>query len=132
MLSGKLPNGQQLGRMVKGELQRAPGMDMTFTMPKSSSLLLNGPNKEAILALHIDSVKQAMTMAEKYAAETRISGDITGNQKITYAMFHEFTSRANDPNTHTHAVVPNIALGEDGKFRSMHNNALWVTKTLML
>ena len=131
MLSGKLPNGQQLGRMVDGKLQRAPGLDMTFTMPKSSSLLINGPNREEILALHIDSVKQAMTMAEKYVAQTRVSGDVTGNQKTVYAMFHEFTSRANDPNVHTHAVVPNIALGEDGKFRSMHNNSLWVNRNVI-
>jgi conjugative relaxase-like TrwC/TraI family protein len=39
LLSGKLPSGQQLGKLVKGEVQHRSGYDLTFSAPKSVSLL---------------------------------------------------------------------------------------------
>ena len=40
LLSGQLPNGQQLGRIKGGKIEHRPGFDMTLSAPKSFSIIL--------------------------------------------------------------------------------------------
>src|SRR5262245_47102267 len=40
MLSGHLPNGIVLGRKKEDELEHTPGWDLTFSAPKSVSILV--------------------------------------------------------------------------------------------
>ena len=39
LLEGKLPNGQNLGRVENGSVNHRPGIDLTFSAPKSGSIL---------------------------------------------------------------------------------------------
>lgn len=39
LLEGRLPNGQQLGTVRNGELEHRPSWDMTFSAPKSVSVM---------------------------------------------------------------------------------------------
>ena len=39
ILQGHLPNGIALGRMKDGQIQHTPGWDLTFSAPKSVSIL---------------------------------------------------------------------------------------------
>ena len=122
---GHVPDGR-LGHPAKdGSWDRDPGRDLTFSAPKSGSILAQGEHREAVLAAHDISVDKAMQVAEDKFAKTRISGKETGDQKIVWAAFTEETSRAGDMDLHSHVVVFNNALGEDGKFRSLDNRELY-------
>ena len=54
-----------------------------------------------------------------------------GNQKIVAATFRHDTSRNLDPQLHTHAVLANMVKGEDGRWRSMANEGLYVRQKLI-
>ena len=148
VLEGKVPDGsgQQLGRRGKdGEITHRPGRDLTFSAPKSVSLaaLVGGDGR--IVEAHDRAVAATLGWVEKNAAETRMkepgsgpgqapeTGRMArvGNQKIVAATFRHDTSRNLDPQLHTHAVLANMVKGEDGKWRSMANEELYVHQKLI-
>ena len=137
LLSGRLPSDQQLGRVINDELNRDLGRDLTFTAPKTVSILSAGPDGAPLIDAHDRANTKAMAFAEKYLAKTRIYNpatkkqDKTGDQKIVYGSFREDTSRANDPNLHTHNVVVNLTMGAKGKFRSLVNDGFYTHKILL-
>lgn len=119
LLEGKLPIGQQL-QNPKGE--HRPGFDMTFSAPKSVSLLVGLGVAPELEQFHDKAVEYAIAQIEKEFAETRIWRDgklcyeKTGNLLI--AAFRQPSSRANDPALHTHCVTMNMTFLE-GKARSL-------------
>lgn len=137
MLSGKLPNGQQLGRMVKGKLERDIGRDLTISASKSASLLAIGPGGEKIMDAFIRANTKGMAFLEKELAHTRIYDKdtgkqiVTGGQKIVHATFIETLNRAGEPQIHAHNIWPNIALGKDNRFRSALMGAVYTHKILL-
>jgi len=136
LLEGKNARGVPLTQRADSDLKRDVGRDLTFTMPKSASILAVGPMREKILAAHVEANDVAMSFVENCLVETRVTDLVTkkqvpvGDQKIVYASFCEQTSRANDPNEHIHNVVPNLALGDDGKFRAIHNEKIYANRNL--
>lgn len=123
LLEGKLPSGEQIGKIVDGELKHRAGWDLTFSAPKSVSILaLIGGDKRLIEA-HRKAVSVALNEVERSCSEARIKtrdGMVyqnTGN--IIAALYHHDLSRAQDPQLHTHSVVMNITERQDGKWRSL-------------
>ena len=51
-----------------------------------------------------------------------------GDQKMMAGIFRHDSSRALDPQLHSHAVVANMTIGEDGKWRTVENNAIFKNK----
>jgi conjugative relaxase-like TrwC/TraI family protein len=108
LLNGTLPDGTQVG----DPRNRALGSDITFSAPKSVSLLALVTGDKRIVEAHLEAVKTAMAWGEKHLSEARIkTGDTavpirTGN--LTYALFPHDTSRALDPQLHVHAVTANV------------------------
>lgn len=137
VLAGTLPNGQQLGRMKDGELLRDYGRDFTFSAPKSVSMLLLTGHRQIVYEAHDQAIRKTMEFFEKNFAVTRKRNsetgkqDTIGNQKIVYAVFREDLSRANDMALHGHVVTSNLALGEDGKYRSLKFSMAYEQKILM-
>jgi conjugative transfer relaxase protein TraI len=122
LLEGKLPNGELLGKVVDGKIKHRAGWDLTFSAPKSVSILaLIGGDKRLVEA-HRVSVKAALGHIEKGCSQARIKtqDDIkyqnTGN--IVAALYHHDLSRAQDPQMHTHSVIMNMTQRQDGKWRS--------------
>ena len=127
--------GQQLGRTVKdagtGEVRKEhrPGIDMTFSAPKSVSILAEVGGFSEVRQAHEQAVQVALSYVEKELAATRqmaggeLSDVTTGN--LTVAMFRHNTSRNLDPQTHTHAIIMNATRREDGQWRSLTNEALY-------
>lgn len=121
LLEGRLPNGQLL-QNKKGE--HRPGFDMTFSAPKSVSILVGLEADPKLEILHDRAVEKAIQLVEKEFSQARvvIDGKIhyvnTGN--LVVAAFRQPSSRANDPALHTHGVTMNITFtDEDGKARSL-------------
>ncbi|WP_347251918.1 MobF family relaxase [Legionella sp.] len=120
LLEGKLPSGQIL-QNKKGE--HRPGFDMTFSAPKSVSILAGLGADLELETLHDQAVEKAVRLIEKEFAQARvvIDGKVhyvnTGN--LIIAAFRQPSSRANDPALHTHCVTMNITFTEEGKARSL-------------
>ena len=132
VLKGLLPDGSQVGS--DGRPHRA-GTDLTFSLPKSWSVLALVGGDYRILEAYAAAVKDTLRWAERHLAETRMevrgkeSVVATGN--LVAALFQHDTNRNQDPNAHIHAVVANVSRGPDGKWRALRNDKLWEHNTLL-
>ena len=131
VLQGHLPDGSQVGSVDR---HRA-GIDLTFSLPKSWSLLALVGGDRRILAAYRAAVKDTLRWAETNAAETRMEvkgrEKIVGTGNLVAALFEHDTSRAQDPQAHLHALIANVTQGPDGKWRALHNEKLWSLNTLL-
>ena len=133
LLNGNVA-GQALGRFVvnekTGEREREhrPGLDLTFSAPKSVSLLAEVAGDEKVSQAHDVAVQRAIAYLERETAQTRTTvGGVTSKENtgnLLVATFRHDTSRELDPQTHTHAVVLNATKCEDGKWRSLSNEEM--------
>lgn len=123
VLDGKLPNGSVLGVVKDGERQHRPGYDLSFSAPKSVSLLALVGGDERLIRAHQAAVKTTLGIIESEVATARTTEqgktryESTGN--LIGALFLHDTSRALDPQLHTHAVVMNATIRADGQVRAL-------------
>ena len=140
VLEGTVPDGsgQRLGRRQKdGTISHRPGRDLTFSAPKSVSLVALLGTDGAVAAAHDAAVKRTLAWLEETTLQTRMkvpeSGRLehAGGQKMVAATFRHDTSRNLDPQLHTHAVLANMVQGGDGKWRTMSNESLYRRQKLI-
>lgn len=128
LLDGRIGE-QQLGTFRDGQLEHRPGWDMTLSAPKSVSIMAEVAGDRRLIAAHGEAVRTAMAHVEKHMAATRIrdggtvAREATGN--LVIASFQHGTSRAQDPQLHTHNVIMNATRDEDGTWRSLEPRALY-------
>ena len=123
VLAGEHPaTGDPLGRVLAS---RRPGFDLTFSAPKSVSVLFGiGDDRlrSTLQAAHDEAVADALGYMERHAAVTRRGPAgvhaIAGNGLVAAAFRHR-TSRAGDPQLHTHVLVANLTLGADGRWSTL-------------
>lgn len=134
VLEGKLPDGSTIPAGPGGK--HRPGVDLTFSAPKSLSLLAYIGGDERLLEANQAAARATIGWAEKNLAETRMlnkKGELvtvkTG--KLVAALFQHDTNRNLDPQAHVHAVVANATQGPDGKWRALANEKLWTGKTTL-
>ena len=101
---------------------RLPGFDLTFSAPKGVSLLLalaDPATSQLVREAHDRAVAAAVGYLERYAGEVRRGRDgvdrLPGGGFVAAAFRHR-TSRAGDPQLHTHVLVANITRGADGRW----------------
>ena len=131
VLAGKDKDGNQLvGAGVNGE-HRA-GVDLTFSAPKSVSILSEVCDDEGVREAHREAVEATLKHIEEHYAQARQTekGQTervnTGN--LVIATFEHDTSRELDPQLHTHAVIMNMTQREDGQWRALSNEELYNNK----
>lgn len=128
LLDGKVA-GQQLGTAREGQLEHRPGWDVTMSAPKSVSIMAEVAGDRRLIAAHGAAVKTALAHVEQHMAATRIRDGGTVNREATgnlvVASFQHGTSRAQDPQLHTHNVILNATKGEDGTWRSLEPRAIY-------
>jgi conjugative relaxase-like TrwC/TraI family protein len=128
LLDGKVAD-QQLGTTRDGKLEHRPGWDVTLSAPKSVSIMAEVAGDRRLVAAHGAAVKAALAHIEQHMAATRIrdggavNRESTGN--LVVASFQHGTSRAQDPQLHTHNVILNATKGEDGTWRSLEPRAIY-------
>lgn len=128
LLDGKIAD-QQLGTVRDGALEHRPGWDVTLSAPKSVSIMAEVAGDRRLIAAHGAAVKTALAHVEQHMAATRIreggvvTREATGN--LVIASFQHGTSRAQDPQLHTHNVILNATRGEDGTWRSLEPRAIY-------
>jgi conjugative relaxase-like TrwC/TraI family protein len=124
----------QLGRTVTdpamGEktTEHRAGWDLTFSAPKSVSLESEVYGQKGVRDAHEAAVKASMGWLEAEGAQTRVNGQFVETGNLTYASFSHATSRAGDPQTHTHVLIANVTY-HDGKAYSISNEKLMQLRT---
>ena len=152
LFDGEHPGtGERLGRRLrKGGVA---AWDVTFSADKSVSLLWalgDEVTRKEVLAAFEEATTQAfgylesVASATRGAAKTRVVDD-DGNRvrnpngTLKYrvetwpiatsgfvaATFTEYTSRADDPQLHTHVVIANKVRGDDGIWRTVDGRLLF-------
>lgn len=121
VLEGRLPDGSRLGREINGNHVHRPGHDLTFSAPKSVSILgLIGGDKEMVEA-HNHAVRVAAGYVEKLISARNTKDGVTSiihTGKMVAAAFTHDTSRNLDPQLHTHLVIANMT-EDDGKWKAL-------------
>lgn len=114
-----------------GQKDRQPGIDLTFSAEKDVSViwaLADNETRARIEAVHRQAVETALGYLEREAAWTRTGqgGENVERAKLVFACFDHGTSRAQDPNLHTHCLALNVCVGEEGKTRAIRNHDLYL------
>ena len=139
LLEGIIDQNTELGRKRKdGGVKHKPGYDLTFSAPKSVSMLAEIAGDKRIYEAHDRAVNAALSYIQKVASQTRkTSANITEIDKtdnLTVAKFRHDTSRGVtdeegqhiiDCQLHTHAVVLNMVLSDDGVWRSLSEKRMY-------
>ncbi len=139
----RVVEGEALRRVLAGEdtagevlrASRVPvrvaGYDLTFSAPKSVSLLFalgDADVRAAARSAHDRAVREALGYAERTAAAVRRDA---GGARVepaggfVAAAFRHRTSRAGDPQLHTHVLVANLAQGPDGRWSTLDGRRLY-------
>lgn len=131
MLTGGDPaSGEPLGlRHVQGGA--VPGFDLTFSAPKSVSLTwaLGGhPVAAEVKAAHAEAVRAGLDYLQQTACWTRRGAGghefVQGNGFLAAGYVHR-SSRAGDPQLHTHVLVANATRGPDGRWTRLYHPAIY-------
>jgi conjugative relaxase-like TrwC/TraI family protein len=131
-LEGELPGGKRLSGRPGGE--RRPGFDLTFSAPKSVSLVALVHRSEDVVNAHERAVSATLSFLEREAAQTRTTEAHRTREEVTrnlvVARFAHDTSRDLDPQLHTHCVVINATRRADRQWRSISNERIYALKML--
>lgn len=132
ILEGRDPrSGTPLGRaladrrLANGTIVKAvAGFDATFSAPKSLSVLWGLTRDTRLLEAHDVAVNAALAHIERYGSTTRVR--VAGgrrlhpdSQGLAIATFRQTTSRADDPQIHTHCVISAKVQTEDGRWLAL-------------
>lgn len=118
---GKLPDGSDLSRMVNDVNKHRSGYDLTFSAPKSVSVMALVGEDRRFIEAHNRAVAVVMQEVEKLVSariteEGKTETVLTGN--MVAALYNHDTSRDLDPQLHTHALVFNATFADE-KWRSL-------------
>ncbi len=133
-LNGQDTNGHQLVGAGGEKGSHMSGWDMTFSAPKSVSLLwavADLDTKDKIEKIQERAIESALKHAHDHYLNhgvRRAYKDENGVKQIhterpshlMTATFHHQTSRELDPNLHTHVLLANLAKREDGTFGALN------------
>lgn len=126
VLEGKLPDGGDLTHMRDGKNTHQAGYDLTFSAPKSVSILTLVAGDKDLLEAHKEAVRKTLGEIESLiSTRTMIDGVPiqTPTQNMVGALFMHDTSRNLDPQLHTHAIVANATFDENtGKWKTLSSD----------
>jgi conjugative relaxase-like TrwC/TraI family protein len=120
VLEGRHPDS---GRQMRSNRATVLGYDLTFSAPKSASVLFALSGDEVahhIMAAHADAVSGAVTYMEAHGiSATRRAGsqrEVVPTSGVVAGWFTHGVSRNLDPHLHSHVVMANMVHGDDGRW----------------
>jgi len=113
-----------------GQESRNAGHDLTFSCPKSVSVAWATADtlmRKAIETQQLNAVRQALDFIESKAGFARVGsqGQQTVKTPLLFALFEHGTSRASDPQLHTHAICINLTVHLDGRTTAVDSTHLY-------
>jgi conjugative relaxase-like TrwC/TraI family protein len=135
VLEGNLPNGQKIGLKKSSQNVHDAGRDLTFSAPKSVSIMALVYDDKRLIEAHSQAIKNTLDEIEKNYFKTRVKkgGEISleSTGKLVAGIFQHELSRALDPQLHSHAIVANATCDENGKWRSGHFDEIYDNKNFL-
>lgn len=140
--TGLTPNGET----NRPHARRVPGFDLTFSVPKSVSVLyaLGDPLVQGtVIEAAETALADTLAWLEREAVFVRRGsndqttkaalGEGWGTRRMVTggmvaARFRHRSSRAGDPHLHWHVLVANLAQGVDGRWSALDGTALYGAK----
>ncbi len=131
IMAGRHPRARgdaHLGRPYGDDSVR--GHDLTESAPKSASMLFavgDDHTKTEVLVAHDTAVGVTVDWVESHAhTRYRINGQVAvvDAEGIIAATFRQHTSRALDPQLHTHVVIANRVRSPDGRWLALDARSL--------
>lgn len=124
------------GKDPQADTNKRPGWDFTFSAPKSVSVAILAGGDKALDRAHNKANTEAMSYMERHFSVTRVRekgglvNRVTGN--LVYGSVVHGTSRAGDPDRHTHNVVANKTFdAETGKWRALETQQAYKYQQLL-
>ena len=134
VIDGFGPNGQRKLVQNAGAEKRKPGWDLTFSAPKSVSVVWSQADEEtrhAIQDAQEAAVRKALDWLEGESVTRRgKGGHIKEPARLIIATFEHGTSRAQDPQLHTHCLIMNAAVRADGSTGAIESKQFYDNKML--
>lgn len=130
VLAGRDPRDGSVLRSARGGV-RVAGFDLTFSAPKSVSVLFGVGERDVRVAVrqaHDLAVQEALAYLEGSAAFVRrgpAGVEVMQAAGLVAAAFRHRTSRVGDPQLHTHLLVANLAHGSDGRWSALDGRRLY-------
>ena len=136
LLSGLHPStGQPLGRALVDRVDKhgntikaVAGYDATLSAPKSLSVLWGLTGDDGWAQCHDFAVNAVVEMIEKYGSTTRIRSNgkrlHPETKGLSVAVFRQSTSRADDPQLHSHVVISSKVQTADGRWYALDAQTL--------
>lgn len=120
----------------EGREEHRPGWDMTFSAPKSVSVLWAQASPELrtrIETAHFAAVTQTLSYAERTLELGRMgpAGIKPVKSSLFFALFEHGASRALDPLLHTHALLLNVGVRPDGSVGTLNGAEAFRSKMLL-
>ncbi len=132
ILQGFDLDGQQLIKAGPNKEHR-PGVDLTFSPPKSFSVL--SIYDDRLADIHHRAVKSTLEYLEPALIQARNTHDgLTSRintDKMVAALYQHHLSRELDPQIHTHVVIANMTRDESGEWKAISNEELFRNKMLL-
>ena len=132
VLNGKIKDGVLLGRTTEGELKHHPGQEITFSAPKSVSIMGLVAGDKKIIDAHEKAVSETLEYINRHLIYSRVQKDgIQSLEKTDNSLVAKFThitargvkdannDKKPDPQLHTHALVGNATKCKDDQWRSI-------------
>jgi conjugative relaxase-like TrwC/TraI family protein len=132
LLEGKDSSGREvLVEHRQGLDERRAGWDVTVSPHKSVSLTALVAGDTRLLEAHDHAVGKALSELERHAQAWVHGGhevETTGN--VVAASFRHETSRALDPQLHSHCVILNMTRRSDGEWRAVNGRGIFRAQRL--
>lgn len=134
VFAGFSPDGSKALTQNAGSPNRQPGWDLTFSANKQLSCIWSQAppwERDQIARCHYEAMRTAIGYLEETSAFSRTGkgGAERVGGRLFVAVFEHGTSRALDPNLHSHALVLNACVREqDGSTGSLMSQPLYDAK----
>ena len=135
LFRGFTPSGNNKLVRNAGSENRRAAFDLTFNAPKSVSALFSQAShahRQVVQEAQAEAVRAALQYIERSAGQIRLGTDgvEVHSAGLTVAMFEHSSARlvpgaaVPDPHLHTHAVVVNTGLTENGRSATLDSREL--------
>lgn len=127
VLEGFLPDGSDLSFIKNGENKHQAGYDLTFSAPKSVSILALVEGDKDILNAHKEAVKKTLNEIESLISTRSTIDGVpihTNTNSLVSALFMHDTSRNLDPQLHTHAIIANATFDPEKGWKTLSSERL--------
>jgi conjugative relaxase-like TrwC/TraI family protein len=130
VMAGYSPDGSQALIQNAGD-NHVPAWDLTFSAPKSFSILHTLDKHGTFTRIQRLAMKAALVFLEERAAQTGRGSGGKITEKLSgflAAVFTHYESRTLDPQTHTHCLILNLAQRNDGTWGTINSRAIYQWK----